>query len=523
MIIALIVINRRESSTYYICSNDKTINCLDSDNNEVILTRGLEVKTNNSIKTIDNKDYIEVKYGDYTYYVLKDNLTNNKDDICKESVLYASEDTTTYLDSDLVNIKGLVRKGEELNVIGHSELLSDGSVLIYETDKGFIYSKYLTINKEDADKSNVPTSINNPDNDDYGGGSKGSLNYLYFDKPVFENNIMPDNIKAIYINAYALRNIDEYIKLAKEVGINAFVVDIKDNNVISYQSDVAKNWSNSTYEASIYTKDEYRNYINKIKDAGIYVIGRMTVFKDSLFAQDHPDKTIVDNVSWMPYKLGGSYWPNPFDRRVWEYNVKYALEAVNEFGFNEIQFDYVRFPEQVTYRAYKDTVAYYNEYNETRAQAIQRFLMYASDSLHLKNVYVSCDVFGEVNNDYVTGYGQYFPAISNVVDVISPMPYPDHFAEYTYGIRYPWEKPYDLISKWGEKLLKRNDETPSKAKIRCYIQGYNATKYPYTIYDSTKIKEQIDGLKVNGLNDYIIWNASSSIDKYNSYGDAINK
>jgi len=225
------------------------------------------------------------------------------------------------------------------------------------------------------------------------------------------------------------------------------------------------------------------------------------VFKDSLFASDHPDMCIVDNEKWQPYKLGGSYWPNPFDRRVWEYNV--------------------RFPEQVTFSSYRDKVAYYNQYDETRAQAIQRFLMYASDALHQNHIYVSCDVFGEVSNDYVTGYGQYYPAISNVVDVISPMPYPDHYAQYTYGLRYPWEYPYDLISKWGEKLLQRNVETPSPANIRPYIQGYNATKYPYTIYDASKIKEQIDALKVNGINDYIIWNASSSIDKYNSYGDAI--
>ena len=114
---------------------------------------------------------------------------------------------------------------------------------------------------------------------------------------------------------------------------------------------------------------------------------------------------------------------------VWEYKVELAKEAVALFGFNEIQFDYVRFPDG-TYDYEEDgNIDYRNEYDETKAQAIQRFLMYACDELHDCGVYVSADVFGETSGSYVTAYGQYWPAISNVVDVISGMPYPDHFAQ----------------------------------------------------------------------------------------------
>lgn len=96
-------------------------------------------------------------------------------------------------------------------------------------------------------------------------------------------------------------------------------------------------------------------------------------------------------------------------------------------GFNEIQFDYVRFPDRTYSYEKSGEISMQNTYGEEKAQAIQKFLMYASDEIHSVGAYISADVFGESAHNYVTGYGQYWPAISNVVDVISAMPYPDHF------------------------------------------------------------------------------------------------
>ena len=210
---------------------------------------------------------------------------------------------------------------------------------------------------------------------------------------------------------------------------------------------------------------------------------------------------------------------------MWEYNVALAVEAVKEFGFNEIQFDYVRFPDRTYSLEQNGTINLNNTYNESKAMAIQLFLMYACDEIHKVGAYVSADVFGESANSYVTGYGQYWPAISNVVDVISAMPYPDHFNAHDYGIKeYVWEVPYKLLKSWGASVVIRQEETTTPAVVRTWIQAYNTIKSPYVIYDADKISEQIEGLYENGLTGgYITWNSASSLSKYKEISSAFKK
>jgi hypothetical protein len=202
---------------------------------------------------------------------------------------------------------------------------------------------------------------------------------------------------------------------------------------------------------------------------------------------------------------------------VWEFNVALAKEAVEKFGFNEINFDYVRFPDRMT--KVEDIVDYHNKYNESKVQAIQRFIQYACDEIHKVGAYVSVDVFGEcANAGYTTAYGQYWPAISNVVDVISGMPYPDHFTNGYYGISKPWNHPYELLKAWGKRVQAHQAITPTPAEVRTWIQAYNVMKYvdPEGIaYDSENVKKEILGLYDAGLTGgYITWLSSSSITKY---------
>ena len=262
--------------------------------------------------------------------------------------------------------------------------------------------------------------------------------------------------------------------------------------------------------------ESYQKNVKKLKDAGFYIIGRITTFKDDNYVKDHKENTILDSKTNKPFLHNSSYWPSAYKREVWEYNVKLAIEGVKEMGFNEIQFDYVRFPDS-TYRLEKNkTINFQNEYNEEKAQAIQQFLLYAADELHKNNAYISADVFGEASNNYVTGYGQYWPAISNVVDVISPMPYPDHFNAHDYGIsEVVWTVPYKLLRTWGGYASDRQKETTNPAVVRTWIQTYNTIRSPYIVYDATKVKDQINGLYESGLaGGYITWNGSSSLEKY---------
>ena len=259
------------------------------------------------------------------------------------------------------------------------------------------------------------------------------------------------------------------------------------------------------------TQEEYKTCIQKIKDAGFYVIGRLTTFNDSFFVSDHPEYAISD-AAGDPLYIAGSYWPSAFCRYVWEYKVELAKEAVALFGFNEIQFDYVRFPDGTYYYEEDGNIDYRNEYDETKAQAIQRFLMYACDELHDCGVYVGADVFGETSGSYVTAYGQYWPAISNVVDVISGMPYPDHFSQN--GSYRPWEHPYETMLDWAKNAAKRQTETPSPAIVRTWIQAYDAIRPPYNTYGAEEVGGQLRALQENGLDGgFMAWNAMCSIPK----------
>ena len=129
--------------------------------------------------------------------------------------------------------------------------------------------------------------------------------------------------------------------------------------------------------------------------------------------------------------------------------------------------------------------------------------MYATDILHEYGVYVGADVFGEASSNYVTAYGQYWPAVSNVVDVISGMPYPDHFARN--GTYRPWEHPYETLLDWTESAAKRQSETPSPAIDRTWIQAYNGVQ---------EIGDEIRGLREQGFTGgFMAWNASCSLTK----------
>ena len=512
--------------TYYLASADKTIKLYDENLEEVKdVVRGTEVKT--SLEKRD--DYVKVFLGNVLYYVKEGNIIKDNNVVLEDSV-YIRTSVSVYEDSDSLKISSMIPKGSLVKVIGYDKLNSDGSVNKYKVSfndiSGYIYSKYTVNSEEEAlkmyDNGYLDTHLKRTDR--YGGGSGDSLDYYPYPKASFTDNIMPEEVRSLYINVNSLSNIDAYISLAKESNINAFVVDIKENTVPGYKGEVFKNYSPTNYEHAVYSLEDYKTYIDKIKEAGIYLIGRISTFKDGYYVSDHPDYAILDK-NGSPYKYNSSYWPTAFNREVWEYNVALAVEAVKEFGFNEIQFDYVRFPDRTYSLEQNGTINLNNTYNESKAMAIQLFLMYACDEIHKVGAYVSADVFGESANSYVTGYGQYWPAISNVVDVISAMPYPDHFNAHDYGIKeYVWEVPYKLLKSWGASVVIRQEETTTPAVVRTWIQAYNTIKSPYVIYDADKISEQIEGLYENGLTGgYITWNSASSLSKYKEISSAFKK
>ena len=521
------------SNKMYLASNEPNVILYDENYNQTItLPRGTEVKTKDKVNNND-KNYYELIYEKNNYYVLEENLVKDKKDAVKETEMYVRTPLTLYKNLDSIKILGLIEKGSKLEILEYDKLNDNGIVNMYkvkyEDKEGYVYGKYLLNTYEEAiknydEENNYKLHASRLDN--LGGGDGASLDYYPYEKPKFENNVMPSDVRALYLNGGVIRNVDKYIEVAKSSGINAFVVDIKDNTAPAYPAKAMEEYSITNYNKAINKYDTYKNAIKKLKDEGFYVIGRITVFKDSYYAKDHPEDTIKDTATGGSYNHDGSYWPSAYKRNVWEFNVALAVESVKEMGFNEIQFDYVRFPDRVRPLEKEGKITYGNVYNETKAQAIQRFIMYACDEIHKHNAYVSIDVFGESAHNYVTAYGQYWPAISNVADVISAMPYPDHFSKYEYGFNEPvWTVPYKLLDFWSEKyVVKRQNEISTPAIVRTWIQAYNTNKSPKTTYDSYMISEQLKALYENGLNGgFMTWNGSSSLEKYKEISSAFGK
>lgn len=503
-----------------------------SDKNEVILynydednnfketdkiIRGSKVVYLDKSTLVNDAKYNEIKYNDKSYYILESNLVSDIKDVVMENNKYIRTSVTVYENAKDSKIASFIKKGNEIDILGYDFLNKDGSVNMYMIKygdiEGYVYSKYLVDTKEEAESNYNENSVYDTHKDrkysrELYGGKASTLDYYPYEKVAFEDNPLMKNAKAMYLNAGTISGIDSYLKIAKENGVNTIVVDIKDG-ALAYSSDVAKEISPVAYATAINDNDAYKEAIDKIKEAGIYAIGRIVVFNDTHYAKDHPEDCI-----------NSTGWPSAYSRNVWYYNVELAKEAVHKMGFNEIQFDYVRFPENA-YNLSTSGADFKNIYDEEKAEAVQNFLFYATDQLHKEGVYLSVDVFGECSSEYVTSYGQYWPAISNIVDAVSSMPYTDHFGRTIDT----WSNPYQTVSNWAKGASARQKEIPTPAVARTWITAYDTPYWnPTVIYDASKIESQVKALYDNGLDGgFITWNSGSSLAKYEQIKSAFAK
>ena len=488
------------------------------------LYRGTKVKTHNKNKTIDKINYIEVTKGDSNYYIKEENLTEDEKKIVTEKEKYVRTSVTVYKNEKDSKICSFIKKGNRLEILDYDFIDDNGLVNMYKIRKdnieGWVYGKYL-VDTEESSKAvyneNGVFDIHKDRKYSYElyGGKASTLDYYPYERVEFEDNPLLKEAKTLYMNAGSnvINNVDGYIELAKSSGINAIVVDLKDG-ALAYPLEVAKEYSMTAYNTAINSFDTYKKAIDKIKEANLYVIGRIVVFNDPHYGKDHKEDCISSPVS-------SQLWPSAYSRGVWEYNVELAKQAIKDMGFNEIQFDYVRFPETASQMSANKNTNFRNAYNEEKAEAIQNFLYYAIDQIHKEHVYLSVDVFGECSSTYVTAYGQYWPAISNIVDVISSMPYTDHFGRNVDT----WSNPYQTMYNWAKGAADRQKEIPTPAIARTWITAYDTPYWnPQVVYNSSKLSEQIQALYNVGLNGgFLTWNSASNLYKYNQQKEAFSK
>ena len=317
----------------------------------------------------------------------------------------------------------------------------------------------------------------------------------------------PTKVKGIYIPPSKIMDYESYITIARETGINSFIIDVKnDNGYLTFETENEELVEKGVVPAKPPMKDINR-MMTRLYEEGIYPIARVVAFKDNVIPKKEPERAIK-NLSGQVYKTSaGDTWLNPYNKDNWDYLLEICDEAV-KLGFKEIQFDYVRFHESM-----KPTTVILDE-TILKTDIITEFTKYACEYLQPKGVYVSADVFGAVILSQLDAsiVGQDFAAMSQYLDYICPMVYPSHYAEGTFGISYPHLDAYDIIlntMEEGQDLIRENERSKRRAIIRPWLQDFTLKNLkPYLLYGPEQIKAQIQGTYDAGLEEWIFWNAA---------------
>lgn len=313
----------------------------------------------------------------------------------------------------------------------------------------------------------------------------------------------PSRIYGVYSTSWVAgsKRVDSIIDFIKQTKINTLVIDIKDDTgIISFPSD---NPLAREIGANSNRIPNLKELLSRLKQEKIYTIARIVVFKDPLLAKQRPEIAVLDKNGGLWRDRKGMTWVDPNNRTVWKYNLEIAKEAVN-MGFDEIQFDYVRFVSDGLLR----NCIYPFSNGALKEDVIHDFLLYAKKEINAMGDPLSADIFGlvlSVPDDL--NIGQKLEKIADAVDYISPMVYPSHYPKGSFGFSEPNRHPYEIICKAlqdGNKRLKG-----STAKLRPWLQDFDLGYPPYR---SEQINAQIKALEDNGVHDFLFWNPSNRYD-----------
>ncbi len=301
-------------------------------------------------------------------------------------------------------------------------------------------------------------------------------------------------VRGIYLNGYHMTNnskLEIINNILDNTNVNSLVIDVKtDNGHILFDSvnELAVEMSN--------VRSKYNSErLNTLKDKNdLYLIGRVVVFQDPLFAKNYPNEAVFDSYRNNIYSQDGQYFIDPGSEKAREYVINIAKEAC-ELGFDEIQFDYIRYPDSnYKYMVFKDENNYDN-----RIKNINSFLMVAKKEINSLGCFVSADVFGFIlTNKFDGGIGQNLETIIENVDFLSPMVYPSHYSKGSFGYQNPNRNPYGVITSALDDALERGVE---EIKLRPFLQGF--------WHSDAEVQENIRAAEDKNL-DWIIWNVSSS-------------
>jgi len=309
-------------------------------------------------------------------------------------------------------------------------------------------------------------------------------------------------VKALYLTFWGAsphsKTYNNALTLLEKTPLNAVVVDIKNEygNVV-YKMDL-----NTKVYKEVIKKRTIRDidlFMNKLKAKDAYLIARIVVFKDELQASSHPEYAIKrkDGTIWRNHDNMG--WVDPFNKKSWKYIVDVA-EAAAKQGFDEINFDYIRFP------AKKGLVLSKPSTQQNRTKTIAAFLEYAKKRLEPYGVFISVDTYGNIlwsKDD--NNIGQTVEVFAQHADYLCPMLYPSGFSYGSFHFKYPAAHPYEVY----ERSIRHIKEKIDVKKLRPWIQAFRDYRKKRLLYDKEMIQAQIKACDEAQTNGWMLWSPSS--------------
>ena len=326
-------------------------------------------------------------------------------------------------------------------------------------------------------------------------------------------------VRGIYISgpmAGSTELFQNILDSAAGTEINTVVIDFKDDQgriTCPVDSPVA-----SEIGACRPYVQDMKELIASLKERGLYVIARVVAFRDPWLAEKKPEWSLHLADGSLYRDRQGMAWVDPYRKEVWDYLVEVGTEA-KEAGFDEVQFDYIRFSTEGTMRDVVFDEAVTGGLSKT--DVITEFVKYAYENLASQGLFVSADVFGTIIGSDIDAQavGQVYTEMAKHLDYICPMIYPSHYGPGNFGLEHPDTMPYETVLEALKKSQMVMDQAAeadghvsSQAIVRPWLQDFTASylgEGNYIPYGYNEVQRQIQAVKDAGYDEWMLWSAAN--------------
>ncbi|MEA2099957.1 MAG: putative glycoside hydrolase [Campylobacterota bacterium] len=314
--------------------------------------------------------------------------------------------------------------------------------------------------------------------------------------------VEPINVKALYLTFWGTstnsKTLKKVLNIIDNSDVNAIIIDIKNEyGSTSYKTSFEQ--ANGYGAHKQRTNRDIATLMKIMKEKNIYTIARVVTFKDELQASNNPDYAIKNKHGNIWRNHDNMAWVDPYDKRSHDYAISMAEEAA-KVGFDEINFDYIRFPAKRGLQFSKENT------QENRIEAINSFLKSAQDRLRKYGVFVSVDTYGNICwSDDDIGIGQTVESLAKHTDYLAPMLYPSGFAKGSFNVKHPAEHPYIVIYR----SIKNIQDKIDTSRVRPWLQHFKDYAHTKKHYRKFEVNEQINASNDIQANGWMMWSPSS--------------